>query len=108
MTSLHEYEAWLDELDKKLYVKGASVAVEFGSGLKVPLVECRSADGIVKWGISVSSVIREHLFDLPEKYLLARFVRLTCEANHLNLDSALVAAAMEQAIQERHTIWVAK
>jgi hypothetical protein len=108
MNALHEYEAWLDELDKKLYLKASAVAVEFGSGLVIPLAECRSMDGIVSWAVSLATVIRKHISHLPEKYLLERFVRLACEANRLNLDRALAVSLIEKAVGERHTVWLQK
>lgn len=82
---LDEYEAWLDMLDKKLYLAGSVVCVEFDHPLAISLSSCADAAGLKVCAQRLREVLRKNHSHLPVKYLLERFLRIAIEANNVPL-----------------------
>lgn len=92
MNGLQQYEAWLDQLDTQLTIRCSAIVLDMGDGLRMPLAECRSAEGIIRQGKLLLTTLVHEFAALPEKYLVGRYVRLACQANRLDLDQeALVS-----------------
>jgi hypothetical protein len=106
MTTLHEYEAWLDELDKKLFVKNNAIYSEFGPGFSVALSACRTEDEIIDHSVELARTLDQHLFSLPIKYLIERFVRLVVNGLQLKFNSEELASKANQVVSQRHSVWV--
>ncbi|MBS1208948.1 MAG: hypothetical protein H6R19_1346 [Proteobacteria bacterium] len=80
---LHDYEAWLDTLDKKLYLAGSVVQVEFDNPLTIRLSNCTDAAGLKLCALSLREALRKNHSHLPVKYLLERFLRIVIKANKI-------------------------
>jgi hypothetical protein len=106
--SLHEYEAMLDALDNKLFIKNRAIVIDFGPGLFVQLSDCQSTEGIVKCALEVRKTIKEHLFCLPEAYLMKRFLRLVMKFNGPDFDIEDVLQRIEAAIKSQSEVWTPK
>lgn len=87
---LDEYEAWLDTLDKKLYVAGPVVYVEFDHPLVISLSNCTDSAGLKVCAERLREALRRNHAHLPIKYLLERFLRLAIEANNLPMSRDLL------------------
>ncbi len=85
MTSLHEYESWLDELDKKLYIKGDQITVEFDIPISFELRSCLELEDIKAKAATLRQALAKNSTSLPRKYLIERFIRLVVEANRLSI-----------------------
>ena len=100
MNGLHQYEAWLDQLDTQLTIRRNAIVLEMGDGLRMPLAECRSAEGIFLQGRQLLAKLVRELPSLPEKYLVGRYVRLACRANRLDLDQEVLVSAIVRSAAE--------
>jgi hypothetical protein len=80
---LDEYEAWLDELDKKLYLAGEVVCVEFDHPLAISLRNCADPNGLKVCAGRLREALRQNRSHLPMKYLVERFLRIAIEANKI-------------------------
>jgi hypothetical protein len=98
MTSLHEYESWLDTLDEKLFVRSGAVWIEFGSSTQILLAECTDISGLKAGAGVLRNILAQSNESLPRKYLIERFVRLAIEANKL-------AIKRDDVIQELKADW---
>lgn len=78
---LDEYEAWLDTLDKKLYLAGSVIRVEFDHPLAISLSNCTDVAGLKVCAVGLREALEKNHAHLPVKYLLERFLRITIEAN---------------------------
>ena len=85
MTSLHDYESWLDELDKKLYVKGDQINIEFDVPINFELRNCLELEEIKACAATLRHVLASNGVSLPRKYLIERFLRLVVEKNSLSV-----------------------
>jgi hypothetical protein len=85
MTSLHEYESWLDELDKKLYIKDDLLKVEFDVPIDFRLRDCIELEDIKANAATLRQALAKNSVSLPRKYLIERFIRLVVEKNGLSI-----------------------
>ncbi|MCB4362449.1 hypothetical protein KIH07_01810 [Hydrogenophaga taeniospiralis] len=83
MNPLHQYEAWLDELDQRLRVDSGNIVCELGSGLIAPLSELTDVDDIALWAGKLRESLAAHEGHLPHEYLVKRFARLAKERTGL-------------------------
>lgn len=83
MNPLHEYEAWLDELDQRLRVDGGNIVCDLGSGLIAPLSELAEVDDVAHWAGKLEESLVAHEGHLPHEYLIKRFARLVKERTGL-------------------------
>lgn len=104
--NLHEYESWLDELDKKLFVKNNAIHSEFGPGFSVALSAFHTEEEIVAYSVTFARTLDQHLFGLPIKYLVEHFVRLIVNVQHLPFESEELARKANVAVSQRHSVWV--
>jgi VanZ family protein len=75
--TIHDYENWLDAMDKKVYLYNHAVHCEFGPGLVIPLQECQSREQIIHWGVDVVRAMRAHkAYRVPVERTLPHFVDL--------------------------------
>ena len=100
MNGLQQYEAWLDTLDTQFTIRRNAIVLEMGDGLRIPLAECRSAEGIHRQGRHLLAKLAREFASLPEKYLVDRYVRLACQANRLNLDQEMLVTAIIKSVAE--------
>jgi hypothetical protein len=91
MTSLHQYEAWLDELDKQLQVEGGNVVCKLGSGLVVPMSEFKHVDDVARWAAVLEECLSKHESYIPHDYLVKRYARLVKESTRLRFDADEIA-----------------
>lgn len=80
---LDEYEAWLDTLDKKLYLAGKVVRVEFDRPLKIPLGTCADPAGLKVCAGRLREALRQNHPPLPVKYLVERLLQIAIQANKI-------------------------
>lgn len=102
---LDDYEAWLDTLDKKLYLVGTVVHVEFDHPLVISVSHCADTPGLKLCAQRLREALRRNHSYLPVKYLLERFLRIAIEANRLPLsrDQLLSELREEWGIQNDYT-----
>lgn len=86
MRSLHEYEDWLDKIDKLVSVKGAEIVCELGSGLSVPVVALIDVNAVAPWVGKLAECLDRDKVNVPEEYVLKRFARLAQEQTKLSFD----------------------
>ena len=79
MNTLHQYEDWLDTLDKQLRVEGSHIVCDLGSKLIIPLEVLRSAEDVVLWGSKLQECLAKSESNLPNEYLIKRFAKLAKE-----------------------------
>jgi len=96
MTSLHEYEAWLDTLDKKLFLADGLIQAEFDHPISIPLTECANVSGLKLWATRLREALKTNHSALPVKYLVERFLRLALEANRVSATRDQVMADLRQ------------
>ncbi len=104
--NLQEYESWLDELDKRLFVKNNAIHSEFGPGFSVALSACHTEEEIIGYSVTFARTLDQHLFGLPIKYLIERFVWLVVNSQHLPFNSEELSQKANQAVSQRHSVWV--
>ena len=104
--NLSEYEEWLDELDKKLFVKNNAIHSEFGPGFLVELNPRHTEGEIIGLSVEFARTLDQHLFKLPIKYLVERFVRLIVSGQRFPFNSEEVAQKANLAVSQRNSIWV--
>ena len=86
MRSLHEYEDWLDKIDRLVSVKGAEIVCELGSGLSVPVVALTDANEVALWVGKLAECLERDKVNVPKEYVLKRFARLAQEQAKLSFD----------------------
>jgi hypothetical protein len=96
MNSLHEYEAYLDQLDKHMYAKDKSIHIGFSEPYDVALDQVSDAEALV-------CLVREITLKLLEEnvqldYLAERFIRLSSKIIGLQIDP--------KALYRKHSIKV--
>lgn len=91
MTSLHQYEAWLDELDAQLRADGENIVCTLGSGWSVPVRTMECADDVAHWAKKLQEFLDAHGKSNNADYLLKRFARLAKEATALPMDADQIA-----------------
>lgn len=95
---LRDYEDWLDELDKKLFIAdGHVLVVEFDHHLTIPLNECKSIDAIKEWAGVVRETLHKNHSHLPYKYLIERFLRLILVHHKLSVSRESLAEELKNA-----------
>jgi hypothetical protein len=85
MTSLHQYEAWLDELDAQLQVDGEVIVYSLGEW-SVQVAALKSSDDVARWATTFHEYLLAHDKRNDADYLVRRFVRLAKQATALSLD----------------------
>jgi hypothetical protein len=95
---LDEYEAWLDTLDKKLYLADGHIYVEFDHALVISLSDCTDVSGLKRCAARLREALRKNQSHLPVKYLLERYLRLAISANKISL-------TREQVMSELRNEW---
>ncbi|HEX5328838.1 hypothetical protein [Sulfuricurvum sp.] len=83
-SSLHEYEAWLDKLDNRFYIKNNQFIYNFDEQLLISLDECKNKNSIKKYSRVILEYAERNKNYLPKKYLIQRFVRLVVKYWSLN------------------------
>jgi hypothetical protein len=86
MYSLSDYEAWLDKLDKHMFIKGDEIFIDFGRPYSVPLTTCTSTEDLIDRACHVSIMLLEDK-DVHISYLAKRFIRLASSALGLIIDA---------------------
>lgn len=97
-----EYEEWLDELDRKLYVEKGVICAEFQQPLRFAFAEYRDVAGIKQCATRFRSFLRESEWDLPREYLIKRFLRLAIKRAriHTSVDFIMSQLRAEWHIRE--------
>ncbi|WP_336643868.1 hypothetical protein [Methylomonas sp. WH-1] len=95
---LDDHEAWLDTLDKKLFVSNSEVKVEFDNPICFPLDECTDLKDLKGMARTLRSVLSCNETPLPRKYLIERFLRLVIRENRL-------PTTVEKAMRELRIDW---
>lgn len=80
---LDDHEAWLDTLDKKLFVLNGEVKVEFDNPITFPLDECTDLKDLKGMVSTLRSVLSSNETPLPRKYLIERLLRLVIRENRM-------------------------
>lgn len=70
MRSIHEYEDWLDNIDKLVSVRGADIVCELGSGLSVPVVALIDVNAVALWVGRLAECLDRDKVNVPEEYVL--------------------------------------
>ena len=82
MTSLHEYEAWLDSLDARFAVRDGRLLSSLGAGFSVPLVQMKTEAEVLDAADRFWTSLLEGGEALPRHYLFERFHRLAFGERH--------------------------
>lgn len=101
MNPLHEYEAWLDTLDQKLFLADGAIRVEFDHALSIPLSACVDVDSLKACATELRKALHQNHSHLPKQYLLERFLRLAIAANKIR-------TMQEQVMDELRQEWGVK
>jgi hypothetical protein len=76
-------------LNAKVFVYSYQIMCEFGDGLMIPLLDCRSKDQIVNWGIQLTEALQKHGISrvgrgsIAEESVVRHFVCIVSEAHAL-------------------------
>lgn len=73
--SLGQYEAWLDELDEKMYARDGWLISELGDTFRIPIHEVDSPEKLIAKAAVFTASIGDEVRD-AEWYLVKRFYRL--------------------------------
>lgn len=98
MADYHRYEAWLDELDKKLYVDGSVVRVEFDEPFTISLFECPDVRTLKLCALTLRAALSKNKTPLSVQYLVERFARLVVKANRIPVNA-------ERLVRELREEW---
>lgn len=80
MTSLHDYEKWLDELDAHLYATATGIRCDYGGGLFFPYASLMTQEAALSVARELALVLLEEK-EVNPNYLAKRFFRLVKEKN---------------------------
>jgi hypothetical protein len=111
MAGIHVYEAWLDQLDTKLFVQNRTVINELGYNAVIQLSDCTTEEKIIEWAVQLTRAYDAYDKNpsrvgpgLPFEYLTNRFVRLVVKANHLKFDLDDLSGRAVAAVKNRKNI----
>ncbi|MEJ1162672.1 hypothetical protein V9K97_03165 [Variovorax sp. CCNWLW186] len=97
MTALHDYEAWLDTLDEKLFAVNGVIRSEFDHAVSIPLSECANMDGLKFWAAELCKTLRlNRSSHLPMAHLLKRFLRLATMENSISITPESIMGELRQ------------
>lgn len=97
VTALHDYEAWLDTLDEKLFAVNGVIRSEFDHAVSIPLSECANMDGLKFWAAELCKTLRlNRSSHLPMAHLLKRFLRLAIIENNIPITPESVMSELRQ------------
>ena len=90
MSSLHEYESFLDALDGRFYIRGSEIHVEFSVPFWIDITDCSSiSELLVQTRLLTVKLIGEP--GLNVQYLVERFIKLVSEFHKLKIDHRKIA-----------------
>ena len=90
ITSLADYEGYLDFLDRKLFVSEGFIHVQFEHPLTISLTACQDILSLKQWAATVRDALRQNLEPLNTTYLIKRFLDLAIKGNSLPFKSDVV------------------
>ena len=97
MTALHDYEAWLDTLDEKLFAANGVIRSEFDHAISIPFSECADMNGLKFWAAELRKALRlNRSSHLPMAHLLKRFLRLAIIENNIPITPESVMSELRQ------------
>lgn len=71
-----EYEAWLDEVDRLLFLEKGVIHGEFEKPLRFAFAEYKDIAGLKECAGRLRAALRESNPELPREYLVRRFLML--------------------------------
>lgn len=83
MTSLHQYESWLDDDEARLRVEGEAVVCDLGEPFSAQLHDLLDAESVVQHARILEARVRPKA-RRPD-FMVKEFVRLVNSKNGLNL-----------------------
>jgi hypothetical protein len=99
---LGEYEAWLDQLDRHLFVEKGVIHCEFDKPLRFAFAEYKDIVGLKQCAARLRSALRDIEPELPREYLVRRLLTLGIQRSriHTSVDFLMEQLRAEWGIKD--------
>lgn len=102
MRSHHDWEAYLDSLDRRFYLQGSKIRVEFSNPFSIDIQQCCSLDHILiaTRDLTIRLMNERPSVSVYPPYLVKRFIRLVSKFHGIKVDLEKVAHSIGLAYME--------